>query len=331
MKAMVAETAGKPMDLRDVATREPGEGEIRISVKASGVCYTDLRIVEAMGGAFMPLIPGHETAGVVSALGPGVAGWAIGDRVGVHALFTCGTCVYCAAGEEEACIQGIATLSGLGRDGGYAEEMILPADHAVSLPEGLSFADAAPFLCAGLTSYAGLKNGGIEPGQRVGIIGIGGLGHLAIPIAKALGTEVYAVTSTPDKAGFAKSLGATHAGSPAEMAAALKEAGGAHVVLSTANALDPLSEIAPAMAKQGTIVLAAGGETLPFPLGLFLGLQLRLMGSFYGSKRDVEAVLALAAEHNIRPIIERYPLAAANEVHQRLRDNAVRYRAVLEP
>lgn len=332
MRAAVAEKPGQPVVIRDVPIPTPGPGEVILNVKACGVCYTDLRIIDALGAATMPLVPGHEPVGIVSAIGPGVVDVNAGDRVGAHALFTCGDCAYCRTGEEEACVTGIASLAGLGKDGGYAEYMALPASHAVPLPPGLDFAEAAPFLCAGLTTYAGLKNGGIESGKRVVILGIGGLGHLAIPIARALGAEVYAVTGTESKAQMSRELGAAVAGDAATVVAALQAAGGAHLVLNTANSLAPVGQVLPAMAKQGSIVLtAADGDTFPIPPGAFVGLQLRVIGSFYGSRQDLREVLDLAATHGIRPIIERYPLAAVSDVHTRLRQNLVRYRAVLEP
>jgi D-arabinose 1-dehydrogenase-like Zn-dependent alcohol dehydrogenase len=219
----------------------------------------------------------------------------------------------------------------LGFDGGYAEYLRLPADHAIPLPEGISFAEAAPFFCAGLTSYAGLKNGNLRPGQRVAVIGLGGLGHLAIAIAKAMGAEVYAVTSSPDKSALAAELGATFVGDPATVARTLAQRGGAHVVLQTANSLAPLAQLLGGIAKQGTIVLAAAdGDALPIPPRAFTGLQLRIVGSFFGSRQDVREVLALAAEHGIKPIIERFPLDAVNIAHARMRLNKVRFRAVLE-
>lgn len=332
MRAAVAEQPGQPVVLKDLPMPEPGPGEIVLNVKACGVCFTDLRIVDALGAPMMPLVPGHEPVGIVSAVGPGVTDIRVGDRVGAHALFTCGACAYCVSGEEEACVTGFAALAGLGRDGGYAEYMALPASHAVPLPEALDFTAAAPFLCAGLTTYAGLKNGSMEPGKRVVILGIGGLGHLAIPIARALGAEVYAVTGTPAKAAEALALGAAVAGDAASVVSTLQAAGGAHLVLNTANSLEPVGRILPAMAKQGAIVLtAADGDTLPIPPGAFVGLQLRVVGSFYGSRQDLREVLDLAARHGIRPTIERYPLDQVATAHSRLRQNLVRYRAVLEP
>lgn len=332
MRAAIAEQPGQPVVIRDVEVPAPGPGEILLHVKACGVCFTDLRIVDVIGGPLMPLIPGHEPVGVVAALGEGVESVSVGDRVGAHALFTCGECPLCLAGEEEACVRGPAALAGLGRKGGYAEFMTLPADHAIPIPAELEFVDAAPFFCAGLTTYAGLKNGGIETGQRVVVLGIGGLGHLAIPIARAMGAEVYAVTGTPAKEQEARELGAVFAGDSASVVEALKRAGGAHLALNTANALDPVAAILPGMAKQGAIVLtAADGDSFPFPPGAMIQGQLRLIGSFYGSRQDMREVLQLAATHAIRPCVERYPLDEVALVHERLRANSVRYRAVLEP
>ncbi|MGD9932083.1 MAG: alcohol dehydrogenase catalytic domain-containing protein [Dehalococcoidia bacterium] len=332
MRAAVAEQPGQPVVIQDLPVPEPGPGEVALNIKACGVCYTDLRIIDALGAAAMPLVPGHEPVGIVTAVGPGVVDVKVGDRVGAHALFTCGDCAYCRAGEEEACVTGMAGLAGLGKNGGYAEYMAMPASHAIPLPPAMDFAEAAPFLCAGLTTYAGLKNGGIEPGKRVVILGIGGLGHLAIPIARALGAEVYAVTGTESKAQMSRELGAAVAGDATTVVAALQAAGGAHLVLNTANSLGPVGQVLPAMAKQGTIVLtAADGNTFPVPPGAFVGLQLRVVGSFFGSRQDLREVLDLAATHGIRPTIERYPLADVATAHARLRQNLVRYRAVLEP
>ncbi len=332
MRAAVAEKLGAPLVIKDLPIPRAGLGEVVLNVKACGMCYTDLRVVDAIGGGAMPLVPGHEAVGVVSEIGEGVTGIRVGDRVGAHALFSCGDCAYCRAGEEEACVLGFTRLSGVAFDGGYAEYLRLPADHAIPLPESLSFAEAAPFFCAGLTSYAGLKNGGLEAGQRVAVVGIGGLGHLAISIAKAMGAEVYAVTASPDKSELATRLGATFTGGAAAVAAVLAQRGGAHVVLQTANSLAPLGQLLSGIAKQGTIVLAAAdGDVLPIPPAAFTGLQLRVVGSFFGSRRDVREVLALADQHGIRPIIERFPLDAVNMAHARMRLNEVRFRAVLEP
>lgn len=331
MRAAIIEQLRQPLVLRDVDRPAIGPRDILLQVKACGICYTDLRVVDALGGPALPLIPGHEVVGVVAAVGSEVTEVAPGDRVGAHAHFACGQCVYCGSGEEEACTTGFSRLAGVSLNGGYADYMRLPASHAIPLPASLAFADAAPFFCAGLTVYAALKNGQLRPGQRVAIVGIGGLGHLAIPIARAMGAEVYAVTGSPDKADFARARGAVFAGSVSDVAGELGRLGGAHVILNTANTLDVVGALASSVATQGAIVLAsADGATLPIPPYLFTARQLRVIGSFFGSRQDVRDVLALAGQHGIRPVIETYPLAEVNRAHARLRANAVRYRAVLD-
>ena len=334
MRAAVATGRGEPLALRDVPKPTIGPQDVLLRVEASGICYTDLRLIDGRPDTDPPpIIPGHEPVGTVEEIGAEVDSVAPGDRAGAHALYTCGVCVYCRAGEEEACVEGATRLAGFGFDGGYAEYLRVPADHVVRLPVGLAAADAAPFFCAGLTVYAGLKNAGLQPGQRVAVIGIGGLGHLALPIAKAMGAaEVYAVTGSPDKAAVARDGGADWVGDAEAAAQELAARGGAHVVLSTANGLEPLGQIIPGVAKQGTIVLlAADGDVLPIPPRAFTGLQLRVIGSFFGSRQDVSEVLHLAMTHDIRPLTETYPLDEVNTALERLHANEVRFRAVLQP
>lgn len=333
MRAALFEYSNQPLEFREVAQPEIGGADVLVEVKAAGVCYTDLRLIGgASRGDAGPIIPGHEPVGVIAEVGANVETFSVGDRVAVHALFSCGECDYCRRGEEEACVLGFSRLAGFGLDGGYAEYLRAPAAHVVPLPDALSFDEAAPFCCAGLTVYSALRNGGIEAGQRVAVVGIGGLGHLAISIATALGAEVYAVTGSPNKIELARERGAVWAGDATSAAAELAAKGGAQIVLNTANALDPVGALLPGVAKQASIVLAAAdGDALPVPLGMFIGLQLRVIGSFFGSTSDLRDVLELADLHDIRPQIEAYPLEAVNEVHDRLRANEVRFRAVLTP
>ena len=215
MRAAVWERPGEPLALRDRPIPEIGPNDVLVEVKASGVCFTDLRVIDGRpeGDAF---VPGHESVGVIAAVGA-EAGDQLrpGARVAVHPQFACGECSYCEAGEDEACVLGTSRFAGLSIDGGYAQFLRVPADRTVPLPDALDFADAAPFCCAGITVYAALRNGGIEPGQRVAVIGIGGLGHLAISIAAVLGAEVYAVTNSPDKVEVARERGAVWAGDAA--------------------------------------------------------------------------------------------------------------------
>lgn len=333
MRAALFERSGEPLRIGNIVTPEPAVDEVLVEVKAAGVCFTDLRLIDGGNrGDSGAIVPGHEVVGVVSNVGANVDAFVEGDRVAVHALFSCGQCAPCLAGEEEACDLGFSRLAGFGFDGGYAESIAAPASHVVALPDELGFEEAAPFCCAGLTVYAALKNGGIESGVRAAIVGIGGLGHLAISIAAALGAEVYAVTGSPDKVALALDRGAVWAGSAAEAAPVLAQRGGAQLVLHTANDIAPIAELLPGVAKQASIVLAAAdGESSAIPLGMLVGAQLRLIGSFFGSTSDLRDVLQLAAQHDLRPQIEVYPLDEVNEVHRRLRANEVRFRAVLTP
>jgi D-arabinose 1-dehydrogenase-like Zn-dependent alcohol dehydrogenase len=207
-----------------------------------------------------------------------------------------------------------------------------PGD-ALPLPPALAFDAAAPLLCAGLTVYAGLKNASLRPGQRVAVLGIGGLGHLAIPIARAMGAEVAAVTTSRDKAGTAKRLGASIVAGGEDTAETLRAFGGVDVVLNTVDASEPLLRAVGGMRPQGTLVMltTSGGALLPVPAPLLMGLQMRVVASFFGSRQDVRELLALAVAHEIRPLVERFPLKDVNLAHDRLRGNQVRFRAVLTP
>jgi D-arabinose 1-dehydrogenase-like Zn-dependent alcohol dehydrogenase len=332
MRAAVWERPGEPLALRDRPIPELEPNDVLVEVKASGVCFTDLRVIDGRpeGDAF---VPGHESVGVIAAVGTEVGEETRpGARVAVYPQFACGECSYCDVGEDEACVLGTSRFAGLSIDGGYAQFVRVPASRAVPLPDALDFADAAPFCCAGITVYAALRNGGIEAGQRVAVIGIGGLGHLALSIAAAMGAEVYAITNSPDKIEVARERGAVWAGDAAAAARELAGRGGANIVLNTANVLDPVGTLLPGIAKQGAIVLAAAdGDVLPVPPGMLIGLQLRVIGSFFGSRDDLRDVLELAVRHEIRPQIETYRLGEVNAVHARLRANDVRFRAVLTP
>jgi D-arabinose 1-dehydrogenase-like Zn-dependent alcohol dehydrogenase len=330
MRAALVEAFGQPLVVQDVPVPRPGPGEVLVEVRAAGVCFTDIKVRDGLG-ARVPLIPGHETAGVVAAAGEGARARP-GEAVAVHAVSACGRCEACAAGLEQACVRGLGSLAGIGHDGGYAQYMTAPAASLVPLPGGMDPVTAAPLLCAGLTSFSGLRNGGLQPGMRAAAIGIGGLGHLAVQIAAAMGAQVYAVTGSPDKAATALGLGAVFAGDAAAAAAALRDVGGAHVILNTAETLDAAAALVPSMAMRGSLVLAAGtGSALPVTPDQLMAKQLRVVGTFFGSRGDLRDLLRLAARHHIAPLVERYPLTAVNTVHDRLQAGKVRYRAILEP
>jgi propanol-preferring alcohol dehydrogenase len=330
MHAMAVTTVGGPLESIELPDPHAGEGEVVVEVRACGVCFTDVKVAGGLATR-VPLVPGHEPVGVVAETGPGVADLRPGDRVGIHAAVACESCAACRAGRQQSCVRGLRDFIGIGRHGGYAPYLAVPAVSAVRLPDEIGFAEAAPLFCAGLTSYSGLVGGGLRRGDRVAVIGIGGLGHLAISIAAALGAEVYAVTGSPDKTAVAAARGAVFAGDAASTAGALAEVGGANLVLNTSDALDGVTALLPALATGASIVLAAGsGASLGVSPGDLLSRQLRVAGSFFGSRQELRDLVDLAVSNHISPEVERYAPGEVNAVHDRLRANKVRYRAVTD-
>jgi D-arabinose 1-dehydrogenase-like Zn-dependent alcohol dehydrogenase len=313
---------------------------VLIRVEACGVCHSDLHLIDGLlstvTGDPFPVIPGHEIAGYVEGVGTEVDEFQVGDRVGVYWLLTCGRCPCCLAGEEEVCLQTLADMQAIGltRDGGYAEQVAVPAEFVCALPEGLEFAAAAPFFCAGLTIYSALKNAGVRPAQRAAVLGIGGLGHLGVQIANAMGAETIAITSTQGKEELARQLGAHHVlrATGREIGQQLAAMGGADVIVSTTLDFQVIRDVLQGLAPLGTLALAgmASGR-LPVDPRTFVMTQQRLVGSYLGSRHDLQELLRLVVQRDIRPMLETYPLDQINQVHQRVRDNQVRFRAVITP
>lgn len=339
MKAAVLERPHTPLVLAEVPEPDVGPQEVLVRVRACGVCHTDLHLADGLFKAFgydpFPLVPGHEIAGEVEAWGAEVSGWQRGDRVAVYWWHTCGRCRCCLTGEEESCLEGLAKMqaTGLTRNGGYAPWVSVPADRLVPLPPEISFADAAPFACAGLTVYAAFVNADLRPGRRVAMLGLGGLGHLGLQIAKAMGAKVVALTSSESKQEIAARLGAHHVllATGRDFGKRLRDLGGVDVAVSTTMDFQAMRDVMDGLLPQGTLVLAAlTAGRLPIDPRTFVLAQQRVMGSFLGSRVQLDELLQLAALHGIRPLVERYPLDQVNEVHQRLRENKVQFRAVLE-
>jgi len=339
MRAAVMEAARQPMVIQERAVPPIGPDEVLIRITAAGVCHTDLHLSEGLfetvGINPFPVVPGHEIVGVVERIGAAVTVLAPGDRVGAYWVYSCGRCLSCLSGEEQACPRLLTEFpaNGVSRQGGYAQYLALPASHALPLPDELDFVAAAPLFCAGLTMYGALKNAQVRPGQRVAVLGIGGLGHLGLAIARAMGAEVIALTSTAAKADLAREMGARQVlYGTADIGAQLQANGGADVVVSTTIEPAAIAAVMVGLRPRGALVLT--GVTMePLPLvPTFLAFgQQRVIGSLIGSRRDMVELLQLAAQAGIRPLTETYPLAEANAVHERLRANQVRFRAVLLP
>ena len=336
MQAAVVEAFGEPLQIRQVEIPTPGPGQILVKTEACGVCHTDLH---AAGGDWplkpgLPFIPGHEGIGLVVALGEGVTAVKEGDRVGVPWLYSaCGHCEHCLAAWETVCAE--AQFGGYTRNGGFAEYILADPDYVAHVPAGLSAIEAAPLICAGVTSYKGLKETNAKPGQWVVVSGIGGLGHLAVQYAKAMGLHVCAVDIDDGKLAHAKRLGAdavvnAKAGDPIE---AVKQAtgGGAHGVLITAPSLTAFKQGVGMTRKRGTCVLVGlpPGE-FPTPLFDVVANCITIRGSFVGTRQDMAEALGFAAEGKVRADIELQPLSAINDVFARLAHGEVPSRVVID-
>lgn len=330
--AVIAEPNGGVV-MEDRERPVPGPGQVLIRVRACGVCHSDLNVLQgAFPFAQYPIVPGHEVAGVVEEVGDGVEWPQTGARVGMPWLYSsCGHCEQCTRGEEVLC-QVAPNVTGVTTDGGYAEFMIAPAANAAPIPDALGFAEAAPLMCAGLTVYNGLRNAGFSPGDRVAVIGLGGLGHLGVLYAKAMGARVAVLSGSPDKEEEAKDLGAelfvnTREGSVVD--ALLNWDGGANVILATASSVEPMTAALPGLAPDGTLAVlgAAAGEITVSPMDL-IGAR-RLMGSPSGSRKDVRDALEFAAKAGVRPLITTRPLEAASDTLNEMHEGRLRNRVVL--
>jgi len=335
MKAAVVRKFGKPLSIEEVPVPRPGPGQILVRVVASGVCHTDLHAADGDWPVKpkLPFIPGHEGVGFVAALGSGVEDLKEGDRVGVPWLHSaCGTCEFCLTGWETLCPRQQNT--GYSVNGGFADYVLASAAYVGRIPDGLNAIDVAPILCAGVTTYKGLKETDTKPGDWVVIVGVGGLGHVAVQYAKAMGLHVAAVDVADDKLALAKQLGAeltVNAAAKDPAAVIQKQIGGAHGVLVTA--------VSPKVFRQAIDMLRRGGTCalvgLPpgdFPTPIFdlvlKGLTVR--GSIVGTRKDLEESLQFAAEGKVKATVETQPLDAINDVFKRLKDGQVNGRVVLD-
>jgi alcohol dehydrogenase, propanol-preferring len=333
MKAAVLHQTGSPLTIEEIEKPVPGAGEILIRVKACGVCHTDLHLAAGEWRLHkLPLVLGHEAVGIVEAVGPGVANFQAGDRAGVPWIYsTCGSCEYCTSDREPLCPTIVVT--GFMVDGGYAEYVKAPTSYAVAMPPGLSFVDAAPLYCAALTSYRAVKLSGARVGETVAVWGVGGLGHYAVQIARAMGARVVAVDIDPAKLELARELGADVVVEARREDAdeRIKALGGAHVVVNLASTSEAIAQGFRALRRGGTLVLVglpAGTFTLPILGSVAKGI--RILTSAVGTRQDLREVLALAAAGKIRTVAETARLDQINDVFDRMRTGSIKGRVVLE-
>ena len=336
MKAAVVQAFGKPLVIEDVPMPVPGPGEILVKVKACGVCHTDLH---AASGDWPvkpvpPFIPGHEVAGVVAALGPDVTDFKLGDAVGVAWLHdACMRCEYCETGWETLCEHQHNT--GYSVNGGFAEYVVASAAFAARLPAGVDFAAIAPILCAGVTTYKGLKETEARPGEWVVISGIGGLGHVAVQYAKAMGLKVVALDIAEDKLKLARAAGADHAvnalSADAVESVLRDTGGGAHGVLVTAVSTAAFAQALKMVRRKGTVSLVGlpPGE-FPTPIFDVVLKRITVRGSIVGTRRDLDEAIAFAVEGKVRSEITKAPLADINAIFDRMKSGKIDGRMVLD-
>lgn len=335
MKVVCLHEPNGKLELEDRPLPSPGPGELLLRVRACGICHGDLIMrLGAFPFVKFPIVPGHEVSAVVEEVGKGVSGWRPGSRAGVSVLYTsCGKCTQCTRGFENLCPTWEWT--GMMHDGGYAEFMIAQADYVVPLPNQLADTEAAPLMCAGVTVYSGLLHSGVRAGERVAVIGLGGLGHLAVLYARALGARVAVLSTHASKETEAKQLGAEHfiVSSNGDAGAALRQwDGGANIIVATAPTVESVSSTFKGLAADGTmLVLGVGPGRIEIdPTELVMGRR-RMLGSPAGSRAELRQTLRLAAEHGIRPRVQTYPLGEVAAAFTAVERGEIAGRAVLIP
>jgi D-arabinose 1-dehydrogenase-like Zn-dependent alcohol dehydrogenase len=332
MKSAQIPKPGADFQIVDREIPKPGVGEVRIKVQACGVCHSDLFTKEGLWpGIQYPRVPGHEVAGIIDEVGAGVSEWKEGQRAGVgwHGGHD-GTCLRCRRGDFGNC-QNLK-IAGISYDGGYQQYMVAPVEALTAIPENLSDVEAAPLLCAGITTYNALRHSGALPGDLVAVLGIGGLGHLGIQFANKFGYKVAAIGHGPESAALAKTLGAgVYIDNKATNAAeALQKLGGAQVILATAPSSKAMSEVIDGLGPNGKLmVVGAAMEPIEVtPVQLINGSR-GIQGWASGTPADAEDTLNFAELTGVRPMIETYPLEKAAEAYARMMSGNAQFRVVL--
>ncbi|WP_353100881.1 alcohol dehydrogenase catalytic domain-containing protein [Stenotrophomonas lactitubi] len=337
MKAVVMTGPDKPWEVHDVPVPRTEPGQVLVKVHASGMCYTDVWATQGYGGDIYPQTPGHEVVGEIVEIGAGVHTRRIGDRIGTTWVqSSCGRCPYC---RENRPLTGQTAMNcvsprttGFAAQGGHAQYIAVAAEGTVLLPDGLSYVDAAPMMCAGYTTWSGLRDAAPQPGEKIAVLGIGGLGHVALQLSKACGFETIAITHSADKRALAIQLGADHVvGTGKE----LKEIGGADVLLVTTNDFNSAEEAVNGLRIDGRIVLCGLDFSKPFSISSegvpFHMMRQRIIGSTHGGQQYLGEVLDLAAKGKVRPLVETFRLDQATEAYDRLASGKMRFRGVFTP
>ena len=331
MRAMVIQEQGGDFVLEEREIPQPGFGEALVRVHACGVCHSDVFAKDGYPGVTWPVVPGHEIAGEIEALGEHVEGWAVGQRVGVGWFGgNCGWCEWCRRGQLIDCEN--MSIPGVTADGGYADYVVVRASALAAMPDDLSPEEAGPLLCAGITTFNALRKSGARGGDRVAILGVGGLGHLAVQFASRFGCETVAIARGTEKRDLALQLGAHHyidstAGDPAE---ALQALGGADLILSTITNADAMGAVFGGLRPQGELmVVGAAMEPLPVPAAMLIGGDKVIEGHASGTSIASEDTLRFSALSGVRPMIEVMGLEQAGEAFHKMMSGEARFRMVL--
>ena len=328
--------AAGPQRALEVVQRQvpdPGAGEVRVRVEACGVCHSDFLTVEGhWPGISYPRVPGHEIAGSIDALGRDVPGWAVKDRVGIgwHGGH-CGYCDSCRRGDFVTCSVA-PKIPGISYDGGYADFLIAPAGALARIPDGLSAVEAAPLLCAGITTYNALRNSGARPGDRVAVLGVGGLGHLGVQFAAKMGFETVAIARGKDKEALSRELGARYAidSDSQDPAAELTRLGGAKVILATVTSGQAMTAVLGGLAVGGKLlIVGAPADPLQVPAFALIGGRRSIAGWPSGTSIESEDTMKFAVLTGVRSKNEIFPLDRAAEAYARMMSGKARFRVVL--
>lgn len=332
MRAVQVSRPNGPFEIVERDIPEPAAGEVRVKVQACGVCHSDSVVKEGLfPGIQYPRVPGHEVVGVIDAVGPGIASWSVGQRVGVgwNGGF-CGYCDSCRRGDFFAC-QSNPQVTGLTRDGGYADYMIASSSALALVPEELSAADAAPLMCAGVTTFNCLRNSGARPGDLVAIVGLGGLGHLAVQFAAKSGFRTIAIARGKDKEALALKLGASRYidSQSQDPSAELQKLGGARVILATVTNADAMKAVIGGLAAGGTFMIIGAVPLLEVPSIQLLTRSQTVKGWYSGTSIDSQDTLEFSVLSGARSMNEVYPFERVNEAYERMMSGKARFRAVI--
>lgn len=333
MRAVAVPAAGEPFEHVERPIPEPDADEVRVAVEACGICHSDAYVKEGTYPVEYPRTPGHEIAGRVDAVGDDVSSWSEGDRVGVgwHGGH-CFTCDACRRGDFQGCENG--EITGISFDGGYAEYGTVPAEAVGRIPAELSDAEAAPLLCAGITTFNALRNSEAQPGDLVVVQGVGGLGHLGIQYARQAGFETVAISRSSDKEDLALDLGADEFidASETNPAEALQERGGAQVVLATAPAAPAIESVVGGLGRNGELIaVGVPDEAVPVEIQHLVQTRGSVSGWASGHAKDWEDTLEFSALRDVTPMVETFDLEDVAEAYDQMIENEARFRVVLEP